>query len=223
MENLISKQSAIMDQYDPQKKIGLVVDEWGNWYDVEPGSNPGFLYQQNTLRDALTAAVNLDLFQAHADRVSMANIAQMINVLQAMILTDNEKMVLTPTYHVFDLYQVHQGATLVPLDVKSPDYELNGKTVSSLHATASRNAEGKIHLSLVNLDANRPAHVSITVPSGSSLGNGRILTAPELNRHNTFDHPDAVKPSPFDGAHVNGATLTVNLPSKSVVVLELHP
>jgi alpha-L-arabinofuranosidase len=222
MENLISKQSEIMDQYDPQKKIGLVVDEWGNWYDVEPGSNPGFLYQQNTLRDALTAAVNLDLFQAHADRISMTNIAQMINVLQAMILTDNEKMVLTPTYHIFDLYQVHQGALLIPLEVKSPDYELNGKTVPSLHASASRNAEGKIHLSLVNLDANRPAHVSIAVPSGSSLGNSRILTGPELNAHNTFDHPDAVKPASFDGAKLTGETLTADLPSKSVVVLELH-
>ncbi len=222
MQSLISKQSAIMDQYDPQKKIGLVVDEWGNWYDVEPGSNPGFLYQQNTLRDALTAAVNLDLFQAHADRISMANIAQMINVLQAMILTDNEKMVLTPTYHVFDLYQVHQGATLVPLEVKSPDYELNGKTVPSLHATASRNAEGKVHISLVNLDANRPAHVSIAVPSGSAFAGGRILTAPQLNSHNTFDQPDTVKPALFDGAKVAGETLTTDLPPKSVVAIELR-
>ncbi len=157
-----------------------------------------FYTNKDALRDALTAAVNLDLFQAHADRISMANIAQMINVLQAMVLTDNEKMVLTPTYHIFDLYQVHQGATLIPLEVKSPDYELNGKTVPSLHATASRNAEGKIHISLVNLDANRPARVSIAVPSGSSLGIAHILTAPELNTHNTFDHPDVVKPASFD-------------------------
>ena len=140
LETIITKQSAIMDKYDPQKKIGLVVDEWGNWYDVEPGSNPGFLYQQNTLRDALTAAVNLDFFQAHADRISMANIAQMINVLQAMILTHDEKMVLTPTYHVFEMYNVHQGAKLIPLEVKSPDYDMNGKTVPSVHATASRDA-----------------------------------------------------------------------------------
>jgi alpha-N-arabinofuranosidase len=222
MEELITKHSVIMDRYDPNKRIGLVVDEWGNWYDVEPGSNPGFLYQQNTLRDALTAAVNLDLFQAHADRISMANIAQMINVLQAMILTDNEKMVLTPTYHVFDMYKVHQGATLIPLDVKAPDYELNGKSVPAIHATASRDAEGKIHISLVNLDANRPATVSITVPSGSSVTSGRILTAPTLNAHNTFDQPEAVKPASFAGAKVSGETLTADLPSKSVVVVELQ-
>ena len=101
-----------MDKYDPQKRVGLVVDEWGTWYDVEPGTNPGFLYQQNTLRDALVAAINFHIFQRHADRVAMANIAQMINVLQAMILTDKEKMVLTPTYHVFEMFKVHQGGNV---------------------------------------------------------------------------------------------------------------
>jgi alpha-N-arabinofuranosidase len=222
IETMIAKHSAIMDQYDPQKKIGLVVDEWGNWYDAEPNSNPAFLFQQNTLRDALTAAVNLDLFQAHADRISMANIAQMINVLQAMILTDGEKMVLTPTYHLFEMYKVHQGATLIPIDVKAPKYELNGKSVPSVNATASRDAAGKIHLSLVNLDANRPAQISVSVPSGSSVVGARILTAPALNAHNTFDQPDAVKPVAFDRASVQGETLTANLPSKSVVVIELQ-
>ena len=195
LENIITRQSAIMDKYDPQKKVGLVVDEWGNWYDVEPGSNPGFLYQQNTLRDALTAAINLDFFQAHADRISMANIAQMINVLQAMILTDKEKMVLTPTYHVFEMYNVHQGATLIPLEVKTTDYEMNGKAVPSVHATASRNANGKIHISLVNLDPNHGARISVTVPGGSTIDSGRILTAPALNARNTFEQPDAVKPA----------------------------
>jgi alpha-L-arabinofuranosidase len=222
LENIITRQSAIMDKYDPQKKVGLVVDEWGNWYDVEPGSNPGFLYQQNTLRDALTAAINLDFFQAHADRISMANIAQMINVLQAMILTDKEKMVLTPTYHVFEMYNVHQGAKLIPLEVKTPDYEMNGKAVPSVHATASRDASGKIHISLVNLDPNRGARISVTVPGGSTIDSGRILTASALNARNTFEQPDAVKPAPFDGAKVAGETLTAELPSKSVVVLELH-
>jgi alpha-N-arabinofuranosidase len=222
MESIITRQSAIMDKYDPQKRVGLVVDEWGNWYDAEPGAKTGLLYQQNTLRDALTAALNLDLFQAHADRISIANIAQMINVLQAMILTDNEKIVLTPTYHVFEMYKVHQGATLIPLEIKTADYVMNGKSVPEVHATASRNADGKIHISLVNLDAKRKAHISIAVPSGSMLGSGRILTAPELNAHNTFDQPEAVKPASFDGAKITGETLTADLPSKSVAVLELH-
>ncbi len=167
MEELLDKQTAIMDKYDAQKRIGLVVDEWGNWYDVEPGTNPGFLYQQNTLRDALTAAVNLDLFQARADRISMANIAQMINVLQSMILTDGEKMVLTPTYHVFEMYKVHQGATLVPLEVKAPNYEVAGKSVPAVHATASRNADGDINVSLVNLDINRPVRITAKIPAGA--------------------------------------------------------
>mgnify|MGYP000684982437 FL=1 len=113
MEELIRRHSAIMDQYDPDKKVGMIVDEWGTWYDVEPGTNPGFLYQQNTMRDALVAGINLNLFNKHSDRVKMANIAQMVNVLQSMILTEGEKMVKTPTYHVFDLYQVHQENDLL--------------------------------------------------------------------------------------------------------------
>ena len=117
MEELVTRHSAIMDKYDPQKHVGLIIDEWGNWYDPEPGSNPGFLYQQNTLRDAVAAAVNLDIFHEHCDRVAMTNIVQMIDVLQSMILTDKEKMVLTPTYWVFEMYKVHQGATLLPIDL----------------------------------------------------------------------------------------------------------
>ena len=115
MDDLISKHSAIMDKYDPQKKVALVVDEWGGWYAPLPGSNPGFLVQQNSLRDAILAALNLNIFARHADRVRMANIAQMINVLQAMILTDKEKMVLTPTYYVFKMYVPFQDATFVPV------------------------------------------------------------------------------------------------------------
>jgi alpha-L-arabinofuranosidase len=222
MEELLDKQTAIMDRYDAQKRIGLVVDEWGNWYDVEPNTNPGFLYQQNTLRDALTAAVNLDLFQARADRISMANIAQMINVLQSMILTDGDKIVLTPTYHVFEMYKVHQGATLVPLEMKGPNYEVAGKSVAAVHATASRNADESINISLVNLDINRPVRVSAKIPAGRKVGAARVLTAMALNAHNTFEQPDVVKPAAFDGAKIDGETLTVDLPTKSVVVIELR-
>src|SRR5439155_22249597 len=124
MEDIINKHAAIMDKYDAAKKVGMIVDEWGNWFDPEPGTNPGFLYQQNTLRDALVAAINFDIFHQHCDRIPMTSVAQMINVLQAMILTDKEKMVLTPTYHAFEMYKVHQGATYLPIDLTTPDYKL---------------------------------------------------------------------------------------------------
>src|SRR5215213_313816 len=146
MDEFIEKHSAIMDKYDPQKKVGLMVDEWGTWYDSEPGRDLGALYQQNTLRDAVAAAINLNIFHKHADRVQMANIAQMINVLQAMMLTDKEKLVLTPTYHVFRMYSVHQGATLIPVDLSAPEYKLSDTSVPSLSASASRDSEGRLQV-----------------------------------------------------------------------------
>ena len=152
MEGQIAKHSAIMDEYDPQKRIGLVVDEWGNWFDVEPGTNPGFLYQQNTLRDAMVAAVNLNIFHKHCDRVKMANIAQMVNVLQAMILTKENEIVLTPTYYVYKMYTVHQDAVLLPVDLQSASYTDGKDSISALSVTALRDKEGRIHVSLANLD-----------------------------------------------------------------------
>ena len=222
MEELITKHSAIMDRFDPDKKVGLVVGEWGTWYDVEPGTVPGFLYQQNTLRDALVAALNFHIFHAHADRVVMANIAQTINVLQAMILTDKEKMILTPTYHVFEMYRVHQGARLLPVEVETPDYELNGKKIPVVSVSASRAADGKIHVSLANTDPHRSAQVVCQlpgVPAGSVVG--RVLTAPTMQAHNTFAAPATVAPQPFAGARRQAGQLSVDLPAKSVVVLEL--
>src|SRR6185436_3971171 len=163
---------------DPQKRVGLIIDEWGTWYDAEAGTNPGFLYQQNTLRDAIVAAVNLDIFHAHCDRVKMTNIAQMINVLQAMILTDKEKMVLTPTYHVFKMYKVHQGATVIPIELSAPEYSLDGKSVPALHGTASRDSGGATHISLVNLDPHRGATISVNLSSPVAKSvKGTILTA----------------------------------------------
>src|ERR1035437_8006150 len=149
-----------MDRHDPEKKVGLVVDEWGTWYDVEPGTNSGFLYQQNTIRDAVVAGINLHLFHKHADRVTMANIAQMVNVLQAMILTDQEKMILTPTYHVFEMLNVHQGATFIPTDLVTGDYRMNGVGMPSVHGSASRDASGRLNLSMANLHAHEPAEIS---------------------------------------------------------------
>lgn len=223
MEELIQKHSAIMDKYDPQKRVSLAVDEWGTWYDPEPGSNMGILYQQNSLRDAIVAAVNLNIFNQHSDRVRMANIAQMINVLQAMILTDKEKMVLTPTYHVFEMYNVHQGATLIPVELTAPEYRLGQASVPTLHASASRDTAGRIHLSIANLDPNRSAQVSMKI-NGAAARNitGRVLTASAMNAHNTFDNPDAVKPAPFTGMKIQGEQITGSLPPKSVVVLEIQ-
>jgi alpha-N-arabinofuranosidase len=222
MEELVTRHSAIMDRYDPGKKVGLAVDEWGVWTDVEPGTNPGFLYQQNSLRDAVVAALNLHIFQAHADRVVMANIAQMVNVLQAMILTQGDKIVLTPTYHVFEMMKVHQGATSVPLDIETPNLAGTAEKIPTVSASASRDAGGRIHLSLVNTDPDGPATVACSVEGAEMKGvSGRILTAPAMTAHNTFDAPNAVEPAQFQGATLSGGQLSVALPPMSVVVLEL--
>lgn len=222
MDGILSRHSAVMDRTDPRKRVGLIVDEWGSWYDVEPGANPGFLYQQNTLRDALLAALNFDIFHKHADRVVMANIAQMINVLQSMILTDGPKMMLTPTYWVFEMYKAHQDATFLPVALQTPDYKFDRKTMPMLDATASRDKAGKTHLSLVNVDPNVAVTVSCDLVGMTAKSvSGRILTAAEMNAHNTFDAPDKFEPKPFAGATLTGGKLSVVMPPKSVVVLEL--
>ena len=223
MEELVTKHSAIMDKYDPDKNVALVVDEWGIWTDVEPGTNPGFLYQQNSLRDALLAATNLNIFNNHCDRVKMANLAQTINVLQSLILTDKEKMVLTPTYHVFDLYKVHQDAKFLPVKLISPDYVVDGKKIPAMSVTASQDAAGKIHISLVNLDPHQSINFS-TVLNGLTWSkvSGQILTSANLTDINTFQQPDKLKLANFSGAKKDGDKLVVALPAKSVVTLELY-
>lgn len=222
MEELLTKHSAIMDKYDPAKRVGLIVDEWGTWYDVEPGTNPGFLYQQNSLRDAIVAGLNFHLFHAHADRVTMANIAQTVNVLQAMILTDGAKMLLTPTYHVFEMFKVHQDATVLRTDLISPDYAFEGKHIPAVSASASRNTAGQVHLSLVNTHPREAVTITTTVAGHTAKSvSGRVLTAEAMNTHNTFDATNVIAPKPFDGAKLNGGTLTITLPAKSVVVLAL--
>jgi alpha-L-arabinofuranosidase len=222
MDELIARHSAIMDKKDPAKRIGLYVDEWGTWYDAEPGTNPGFLVQQNSLRDAMVAALNFNIFQAHADRVRMANIAQMVNVLQAMVMTDGPRMCVTPTYHVFEMYKVHQGATLLPVAIKGPDYTFGGKSILAISATASRDARNVIHVSLVNVDPNAPADVECDI-SGATVKTvaGRVLTADAMDAHNTFDNPDVVHPVEFTGAELADGKLVVHMPAKSIVVMEL--
>jgi alpha-N-arabinofuranosidase len=222
MDELVTRHSAIMDKYDAQKKISLVVDEWGTWYDVEPGTNPGFLYQQNSLRDALVAGVTLNIFNQHCDRVKTACIAQMVNVLQAMILTDNEKMTVTPSYWVFEMYTVHHDATLLPSELQSADYQFGDQKIPAVSASTSRNKEGKIHVTLCNLNPDQPAEVTCELAGAKVQGiSGRILTAPEMNAHNTFDQPDNVKPAEFNAFKVTESGFVTTLPPKSVVVLEL--
>lgn len=225
MDSLIARHAAIMDKYDPDKKIGMVIDEWGIWTDVEPGTEPGFLYQQNSMRDAIIAALNFNIFHARADRVTMTNIAQTINVLQAMILTDGEKMLLTPTYHVFNLYKAHQDAVSLPLAISTPHYECDGKKIPAVSATASRDKNGRLHISLVNTNPNASATVRCEI---AGLGaapkrvSGRVLTAPAINSVNTFDAPRTVEPQDFTHAKFSGETLTATLPPKSVVALQVE-
>lgn len=225
MDTLITNHRAIMDKYDPDQRVGLIIDEWGTWFDVEPGTNPGFLYQQNTIRDAIVAGVTLNIFNNHAERVHMANIAQTINVLQAMILTDKEKMILTPTYHLFDMYQVHQDAVKIPLHIN------NARTVATdedsfpqINASASKNDSGIVHISLCNMDAYRSADTNIDLRGMISPGNisGKILTASEKNARNTFEQPENVKPETFNGYVTKDTTLELNIPAMSVVVLSIE-
>jgi len=219
MDDFIRNNVAVMDKNDPQKKIGFFVDEWGTWYDVEPGTNSGFLYQQNSLRDAVVAALNFNIFHAHAERVRMTNIAQMVNVLQAMILTDKDKMLLTPTYHAYKMYVPFQDAASLPLSISNNGaYSVGSTTVPQVSASAAKGKDGKIYVALVNTNPNKAVDVTVNL-SGAKGGklNGQVLTASAMDAHNTFAKPDAVKPAAFN-ATATGGKLVVKLPAKSVVV-----
>jgi len=222
IEDLVNKHSAIMDKYDPAKKVALAVDEWGIWTDVEPGTNPAFLYQQNSMRDAIIAASTLNIFNNHADRVKLASLAQTVNVLQSLILTNKEKMVLTPTYHVFDLYKVHQDATLLPVQFFSPSYAYNKEAVPAVNASASKDKDGAIHISLVNVDAHQALKINTALlgVNGKNV-TAQILTSAAFTDVNSFDAPAKVKPATFTDFNMNNGNLSVNMPPLSVVVLEI--
>jgi alpha-N-arabinofuranosidase len=223
MDELVTKHAAIMDKYDPKQRVAMIVDEWGAWHQVEPGTNPRFLYQQNSLRDALVAGVTLNIFNSHCDRVKMANIAQTVNVLQAMILTKGDKIVLTPTYHVFEMYKVHHDATLLPIDLECSDYQLGNERIPALNVSASRAKLGTIHVSLCNLDPENPCEIVCELRGARAKKvSGRVLKADVMTAHNTFDDGAAVTPRAFDDFRLQGNTLNVTLPSKSVVVLEIE-
>jgi alpha-N-arabinofuranosidase len=222
--NLLDGHIRVMDRYDPQGRVALVVDEWGTWWDVEPGTNPGFLHQQNSMRDALMAAVSLNHFNQRCKRIKMANLAQTVNVLQAMVLTQDEKMILTPTYHVFEMFRVHQDATLLPLNVEShlrcgPE----GMELPALSVSASRDDEGKLHFSLVNIHPQEDLEMKLEIRGMKFKEvSARILTSDQLSAHNTFEKPALVRPDEFDDYKVRKDQITLNLPAKSVLVLEIR-
>jgi alpha-N-arabinofuranosidase len=222
MDELVKRHSTIMDKYDPAKKVALVVDEWGGWYDVEPGTNPGFLFQQNTMRDAVLAGATLNIFHKYCERVRMANLAQVVNVLQSVILTNEEKMILTPTYHVLEMYNVHQDATMLPVEVQSNDYTFGNEKLPAVSISASRDKNGLTHVSLVNIDPNKPQEITVNLRGMKASGvTGRILTSAKVQDYNTFENPGKVQPASFNGANLSGDVLKVKLPPVSVVVLEL--
>jgi len=226
MDEFVRAHGAIMDEFDPKRAVGMIVDEWGTWYEVEPGTNPGFLYQQSSLRDALVAGITLNVFNNYAERIRMANIAQTVNVLQSLILTEGPRMVLTPTYHVFDMYKAHQDALKLPVYVDSETV----RGIPALNASASMNDDNAINISIVNVDADNEQPVKIDLRgctlSASAKTSARIITAGKINSHNTFDEPDAVKPADFAGAgkpSVSSGSLTLSLPPKSVVTVTISP
>jgi alpha-N-arabinofuranosidase len=222
MEELVSRNEAIMMRYDPQKRVALLVDEWGVWTNPEPGTNGSFLYQQNSLRDALIAGTTLNIFNNHSERVRGANLAQAVNVLQSLILTQGNKMLLTPTYHVFDLYKVHQDAKLLPILFQSPDYTNGTQKIPAVNISASKDSTGAVHISLVNLDPAKDITIRTAVNDINwKTVTGQILTSAKFTDINTFEKPDNVKPVAFKGAKKEGEDLIVVLPKLSIVVLEL--
>ncbi|MEZ4695516.1 MAG: alpha-L-arabinofuranosidase C-terminal domain-containing protein [Rhodothermales bacterium] len=219
LDGLLRHHIAIMDRYDPEKRIWLILGEWGTWHEVEAGTHRGFLHQQNTLRDAIAASISLNILNCHAGRVKMANIAQTVNVLQAMVLTRGEEMLLTPTYHVFDLYTPHHDARLMSTSVRAPSYTLDGQTIPSVSASASKADDGSFHLTLCNVHPHVSIDTSVEFPSEVSDYTARILTGPEMDSRNTFEDPDAVRLEEFSIEAAGTGSATFLLPARSVVAI----
>ncbi|MBJ2166605.1 MAG: alpha-N-arabinofuranosidase [Muribaculaceae bacterium] len=222
MDNLVKNHSAIMDRFDPEGRVGLMVDEWGTWWEVEPGTNPGHLFQQNTMRDAMVAALTLNIFHEHAARVRMANIAQIANVLQSMVLTRDAEMVLTPTYYLFKMYVPHQDARLVPMAVTTESRSVEGRqSVPELDATCSEK-DGVYTISLTNTSLEKGNKVSVNLADLKLKVQGaQILTAASVNDYNDFGQPEKVTLKEFKGARVNKGVLTVDMPAMSIVSVTL--
>lgn len=223
IEELINMHSRIMDEFDPEKKIGLMVDEWGCWFDVEPGTNPGFLYQQSTMRDALVAAVSLNIFNRHCDRVKLACIAQMVNVLQSVVLTEGDKMILTPTYHVFHMYRHHQGAQLLDSELAGTETAGAGESsVPALQESVSMQEDGTVIVTIANMSVEKSYPVDLVfMEKKPESAEARILTN-EMHAKNTFEEPDVVKEEDFDGVTLTERGASFTIPACSVVSLRLR-
>ena len=224
MDELLKKHINIMDRYDPENRVGLFVDEWGNWHNVEPGTNPGFLYQQNSLRDAMVAAVNLDLFNKYCRRVKMANIAQTVNVLQAMILTKDNEIVRTPSFYVFKMYKVHHDATLLPVDVESELYKYNEESIPAISVSASKADDGTINITLSNINPGKAMKVDCELRGKENVNfkKGEIITAKKINSYNDFGENEEVFIDSFNDVKLKKNILQINLPSKSIVMIQLN-
>lgn len=223
VEEILRNHIAIMDAYDPDRRVALILDEWGTWYEVEPGFNEGHLYQQNTMRDAMVAAINLNIFHKYTGRLKMCNIAQVVNVLQSMILTDGPRMVLTPTYYVFKMFKVHQNATYVPVSYRSGSItSASGATMENFSISASRDAKGVLHISMANpyLDRDENVQLSFEEFKPHSIS-AEVIQAPSIDAYNDFGKEAQVKTAAFHGAKVSGKTITLTLPAASVVTLEV--
>jgi alpha-N-arabinofuranosidase len=224
MDELVSRHGSIMDVYDPTKKVSLVVDEWGTWYDVEPGTNPGFLYQQNTLRDALVAAIHLNIFADHGDRVRMANIAQTVNVLQAMALTDGAQMLLTPTYHAFEMMKENQGAMALVANLESDKYGFQGKEIPALHVSASKTKDGAVLATVCHLDPNHSTTLELYIHEFAAQKiTARVLTSDSMSSHNTFEAPETLAPTEFTDFQVeSNGKLTINVPAMALLTFKFE-
>lgn len=221
MEELVTRHSTIMDEYDPKKVIGLMVDEWGNWFDVEEGTNPGFLYQQNTMRDALVAGVNFDIFNKHCDRIKMANIAQMVNVLQSVILTEGEKMVLTPTYYAFYLYQNHQDATLVDSHLQTTMIGTEKNQVPNLHESVSMSEDGHLNITVNNLSISEAYEVETVLTDWKASDIKATILTGKMDDHNTFENPEVVKLADFSDYSLTEQGIKFTIPACSILHLEV--
>ena len=222
MEELVTRHGTIMDKYDPEKKIGMIVDEWGNWFDVEPGTNPGFLYQQNTMRDALVAGVTLNIFNKHCDRVKMACIAQLVNVLQSVILTEGPKMVKTPTYHVFHMYRYHQGASLLDSFLAENNEAGDGAyRVPALQESVSVSEDGTVNVTLANLSVSDAQEVEVEFAALSPQEVSASIVTQKMDAHNTFDEPEKVKEETFTAYTITEKGVKLTVPACSVVLLRI--
>jgi alpha-N-arabinofuranosidase len=211
-----------MDQYDPEKRIGMIVDEWGTWYQVEPGTNPGFLYQQNTMRDAHVAAISLNIFNKHADRVHMANLAQTVNVLQAIILTNDTDMILTPTYHVFDLYKPHKDATLLSHHLVTEEVSYGKEKLEALNVSTSKSPDGTVNISIANIHPDKKIDLDVVL-RGISAKNvtAEYVTGPSIDSYNTFEKKEVIKKAAFKDFKLDNDNLKIAVPANSVLMVRV--